>query len=232
MNIDERYPAHEYLEALYFGEADGIAKVIQELLNTRGVGVVRSDDEWGIDKGYNVKLEIGEALNVYILNETMWARLRISIFKGDKDRDVFFEVWQYLLDRHYLIEDLAEDTNDNQFLIDTREENESKFDKLWELMDGATDEDRLIVRCWMTTGFTQSQLEKHFKTKNASGWMKIKLNELRKTWKEIPNGIAEKNKTLLDWKIYLLKASPDEQQQHQKLEMEIQTSLSLEEKKN
>lgn len=228
---DDLFPIHGYFEAQYLGEAEAIAKVLQELLGARGIKVIAAFDEWGLDKGYNVKLDIGEAVSVCVLNNEMGARLRISILKGDKDRDVFFETWKYLLDRSYLIEDLHTDDKraDEPSPFMEWLKNQGKeipkpplpdYFKSWEHMENdskkATPQEQDLIYYYSTTSIKVKDLKVVFNYSD----MYSKISKLRS---EYPNAkicserdpdLPSRDVSIIKWHDYIAHRS-DERKAHE-----------------
>lgn len=106
--IDYRYPSKGYLEAISIKkgyDASALAGLIHELMNMRGVKV-KSDYEGSRLKGYDVNLDLGDAINIKLSDHGAVTKLIISVFNEDNERDIFFEIWQNLTNAGYVSDEV------------------------------------------------------------------------------------------------------------------------------
>lgn len=100
---DYRYPAEGFWEAGSTHGADGLAKLILRLMNRRGV-IVKSDFAGLPVKRYDVKLDIEKSVSISFRDNGVGCTMRIYIFDQEKERDIFLEIWQNLIDNDYVFD--------------------------------------------------------------------------------------------------------------------------------
>lgn len=104
MFLDYRYPAEGCWEAGSPYGAAGLAKLIHQLMNMRGVKV--NGDYAGLPiSRYDVKLDIGESVSICFRGDRAGSTLTISMFNKGKETDIFLEIWQHLTNEGYVFDE-------------------------------------------------------------------------------------------------------------------------------
>ena len=111
-----RYPAKGYWEAGSKYSAAPLAKLLRKVMNMRGVKV-RSDYNFtGMRlKGYDVKLDIGEAVSVEFLDDGAGSTLKIGISNESKESDIFLQIWQNLTNAGFVFDEHFKREADEHF---------------------------------------------------------------------------------------------------------------------